>query len=265
MENAETIPIFVISLPDSTDRRETITARLDALSLPFEFVDAVDGRHGIPEECEPLVDRKRSAGRGAGPMVDAEFACSLSHIQTCRIVVERGLTHALILEDDAIPQPDLPTYLAGSYFENTEVTCLYFGRASVRKRSAVNLFGQYQSFECFPDSDMPRMVDYIVSAEPARHIVANALPVNREAVHFTCYEDFKRRRTWRVVHPRLIEHPHVTHEEGDSIINAFGRTEKRKHKRRFLGVQVPPMKYIAKSCLRGALGPMIGLRKIKRR
>ena len=99
------IPILVISLPDCTDRRERIARHLNDLSLPFEFLDAVDGRHGLPAECEPLVDRESRRGSRAadGPMTDAEFACALSHIQACRQVLERNLSHALILEDDAMP------------------------------------------------------------------------------------------------------------------------------------------------------------------
>jgi len=35
------IPVFVISLPDRHDRRATVSAALDGLGLPFEFVDRI--------------------------------------------------------------------------------------------------------------------------------------------------------------------------------------------------------------------------------
>ncbi len=50
------IPIFVISLPDSLERRENVSERLGALGLPFEFIDAVDGRKRLPPEFEVMVD-----------------------------------------------------------------------------------------------------------------------------------------------------------------------------------------------------------------
>ena len=101
MEKPAPIPILVISLPDSTDRRKAITARLDALSLPFEFVDAVDGRNGIPDECKPMVDRQGAVSFMLHPLSDAEFGCALSHLAAYKRVVDDGIPHALILEDDA--------------------------------------------------------------------------------------------------------------------------------------------------------------------
>jgi len=106
-------------------------------------------------------------------------------------VQRRNLRHALILEDDAIPSPDLPEYLKDRNFENAEVTCHYYGRAWVRKRSAVPVFGEYRSFECLANSDRPGMAGYIVTAETARYIAENAVPANREADLFTCYDHFK--------------------------------------------------------------------------
>lgn len=144
------IPILVISLPDSTERRETVAARLDALSLPFEFVDAVDGRNGLSEEHEAMVDRDGMNAVRPYPMSDAEFACSLSHLKVYRRIVDDGIPHALVLEDDAVPQSGLPRYLAGRHFEGSDLTSLFYGRAFVRPRQATPLFDGHTSYPCEP-------------------------------------------------------------------------------------------------------------------
>ena len=105
------IPVFVISLPDCHDRRAGISAALDGLGLPFQFADAVDGRRGLPPEYESQIDRAATRRKGR-ILTDAEFACALSHISVYRRIVSEGIDHALVLEDDVIPQPDLVRYLA---------------------------------------------------------------------------------------------------------------------------------------------------------
>ena len=159
--------------------------------------------------------------------------------------------------------PDLPEYLRGGHFQGAEVTSLYYGSAWVRKRSARHLFGDHRSFQCLPNSNMTGMVGYVVSAEAALYITKYAVPVDREADLFTCYDHIRKWGAWRVVCPRLIEHPRITPDSGDSIINAFGRREKSRHKRRFLGVYLPPASYVARSWFRGALAPLLGHRKLK--
>ena len=107
------IPVFIVSLPDCIDRRESIRKRLDDLQIPFEFVDAIDGRNGLDPIYEKDIDRpgtKREQGHG---LTDAEYACALSHIKVYRQIVQNNIDWALVFEDDAIPTPDLKTYIGG--------------------------------------------------------------------------------------------------------------------------------------------------------
>ncbi|WP_427939396.1 glycosyltransferase family 25 protein [Achromobacter marplatensis] len=77
----------MISLPDCADRRRRISGCLDGLGLSFDFVDAVDGRNGIPDEFESMIDREGGAAvipfsepPRIRPLTDSEFGCALSHI-----------------------------------------------------------------------------------------------------------------------------------------------------------------------------------------
>ena len=45
--------IFVISLKDAVERRQHIQSQFEGIGVPFEFLDAVDGR----KEDHPLFDK----------------------------------------------------------------------------------------------------------------------------------------------------------------------------------------------------------------
>lgn len=97
--------VFVLSLLDSTERRDKITKQLAALSIPFKFVDAIDGRAGLGAEYEALIDRPGTEVQFGRRMTDAEYACALSHMSIYRRIIEGNLPGAVILEDDAIIGP----------------------------------------------------------------------------------------------------------------------------------------------------------------
>ena len=110
IDGGNVINVFVISLIDSVGRREAISRYLNILEIPFEFVDAIDGRHGLPSEYENQIDRD-AAIKKAVFMSDVEFACALSHMKTYRKIIDENIQWALIMEDDAIPSYELVAYL----------------------------------------------------------------------------------------------------------------------------------------------------------
>jgi glycosyl transferase family 25 len=101
MQN-EQIPIFLINLERSAARLQRMTDRLERLGLTFERILAVEGR--VLTECEKkalnpprLWQYKRSP---------CEIACYASHLKAIRLVVDRQLPRAIILEDDAMFDDD---------------------------------------------------------------------------------------------------------------------------------------------------------------
>jgi glycosyl transferase family 25 len=103
--------VFVINLPEDSERRCAIEAQLQGLGLSFELLPAVRGTSPTTDERRAHYDEVRfirNEGRAALP---GELGCALSHIAAYRLIVERGLPHALILEDDAWLNPNLPLLL----------------------------------------------------------------------------------------------------------------------------------------------------------
>lgn len=104
--------IFIINLKEDYERRKAIEAQLDHLGLAYEIFSAVRGRDLSPEERASSLDETghlRNEGRLPTP---GELGCALSHIGIYRLIQERGISHALVLEDDAWLNPNLPQLLA---------------------------------------------------------------------------------------------------------------------------------------------------------
>jgi glycosyl transferase family 25 len=92
---------LVISLPGSP-RRPVIADRLRTLGVEHAFVDGVVA---APELMTAAYDDRafrRRYGRSSTP---SEVACVLAHHRAYAVVRDRGLSAAVILEDDAIPTP----------------------------------------------------------------------------------------------------------------------------------------------------------------
>ncbi len=97
--SSHALPIFVISLKRRTDRLQHMQALLGARGLDAEFVEAVDGTV-LTLEQRARYDRRRALAVYGAEMNPAEIGCHLSHLKVYRLIVERGLETALVLEDD---------------------------------------------------------------------------------------------------------------------------------------------------------------------
>lgn len=92
--------ILLINLARRPDRLEFMRSQLDALGLACERIEAIDGE-----------------GQTGGPLTPsftgAERACAMSHRSAWQRFLATGEDHCLILEDDVILAPALPTFLGG--------------------------------------------------------------------------------------------------------------------------------------------------------
>lgn len=240
------IPVFVISLADSIDRRNSITKHLNTLGILFEFVDAVDGRKGLPTEYENQIDRRESLRRGR-KLSDAEFACALSHIKVYQKIVSSNIPWALILEDDAFPHFDLVPYLENRCFEDAQLTQLIYGMPIfVRRKGRKFIFGKFRSYIC-SSAKVPRLaIGYVISKYAAKYLLDHGTPVTNTADWPNCISKLIKNKNFRIVHPPLIHHADMQ----ESIIDQYGRNEERKSKRRFLGIYIPPKQGIIDTLIR---------------
>lgn len=111
--------VFVISLADAHAhaRQLDIARQLESLSIPFEFIDAIDGRAGLAAEYEQMIDRAGTEIQLGRHMTDPEYACALSHMSIYRRIVDENLPGAIVLEDDAILGPLFKEFLDARGYE----------------------------------------------------------------------------------------------------------------------------------------------------
>ena len=101
-------PIYVISLPTATNRREYITKQLQLLNLNFMFFDAIKGVdiYETHEYSDKLAHKNENRALTKG-----EVGCAASHRNLYRKIATEIAPYALILEDDALINDDLPQFL----------------------------------------------------------------------------------------------------------------------------------------------------------
>lgn len=103
------IPTFIVNLERDSERRAALAARLGALGVAHVFLKAVDGRVLSATEIKRASPDKWLNLR---PLFPAEIACGLSHLAAIAEGVRQGCDFFCVLEDDVVPAPTLPLWLA---------------------------------------------------------------------------------------------------------------------------------------------------------
>lgn len=89
------LPVFVINLPQSGERRQQAARAFAALGVPIEFVDAVDG-HALGD-LPVLSTHQPHLGRVLSP---GEVGCLESHLAVLHHIVSENIPLACVCEDD---------------------------------------------------------------------------------------------------------------------------------------------------------------------
>ena len=213
------IPIYAISLADSDARRATLLSAMTKIGLPFEFVNAIDGRAGLPPCYSDSYDKAATRRRLGRDLSTAEIAASLSHGLVYTRILEEGHDHALIFEDDAEPGPLLPKFLSSGCYRSAPIVLLHHLNARVmpgkRTPGGDGIALRELAVPCF------RAAAYTVSREAAKALRDASMPVTTPP-DWPC--DITRIGAF-VTEPQIVGHP--PQDTGQSILSASGRTRDR--------------------------------------
>ncbi len=163
--------IYILSLSDGEMRRSALIQQLEEMGLNYNIWDAIDGRQGLPEQYVSLIDRERARQRMGRNMSDTEFACALSHRAMQQDILNRNLSGALILEDDAILTEDFQGILSLLPLEGQDLTLLYHkGGYAWRRADPISQEHNIYRIALHPNG---AVAYYITQAAAARMIDAN--------------------------------------------------------------------------------------------
>lgn len=98
--------VYCINLKRSTDRRAKMEAELAKTSLPYEFIDAVDGRLLNAEEKRRVYSLWRTRFRCGLGLTGGELGCALSHVLFFNRILESSDKVGVVLEDDVKLSPE---------------------------------------------------------------------------------------------------------------------------------------------------------------
>lgn len=224
------MPIYVISMADSHERRAGIARQLDALGLPFTFFDGVRGSAlSAEDKARILGPRELTHELIERDMTDNEIGCALSHVGVYRRMVECQQSHALVLEDDALLLPGFMDVLQAMSSEDYDLVLLGYPKLSeedvrmawlydpvrvLKRLSTGHVYGER------PHESCKGTVSYLLSLDAAKQLVQANMPLVTVADD---YHYFKR--VIRIWHLR----PFVVTEDARYVSTIRGNFREGRH------------------------------------
>lgn len=223
--SSDIYPLFVLTMPGDEVRRAPLLDWLAAHGIACELVIGVDGRGGLAADWEASIDRPAAARRLGRPMGDTEFACALSHQEIYRMVQDRGLAGAVVLEDDALPTEAFAGFLADRLYLSAPMILLDHSNTRVRRGGAHQIAPGLTTHKLALSPFLTTA--YSVSAEAAAELRDRSLPLSFSA-DWPC--DIRDLGAVALM-PRPVGHPPP--QSGQSHIDC-DRSPRRQRRGRFL-------------------------------
>ncbi len=100
-QNTFSIPIFVINLSKSVNRKNHIINMFKPLDINYQFFEAVDGTQLTQQKIAEIYDQKMAKKLRGRDLTLGELGCSLSHLGIYKKMLSENMEKVIILEDDA--------------------------------------------------------------------------------------------------------------------------------------------------------------------
>jgi len=168
---------FVINLPSDSARRLAISAQLESLGMPFTIFEAVNGKQLGKEALARDYDRAKAIEE-SHDLTPGELGCALSHLGVYRHMVEKNISHALVLEDDAKLDPALPqvvSKLQALYASETPMVVMLNYVEKYKKWRMKKLDEHHHVVETYGGT--PNAHGYFITLAAAKSLAVNLHPI----------------------------------------------------------------------------------------
>lgn len=241
--------VFAINLAHRTDKKDSLLRQAEALHLPLEWIDAINGQALSVEDLRAQVqDYPRCA------LTKGVIGCALSHLKVYEKMVREEVSLALVLEDDVILTPELPGVLRAleAIDHNEEPRVYLLSSHHYRPKPVIPLDERY-SLHAFIDGSAAHA--YVLNLKAAQSLDAHLHPVVWEADKWYYFEQLGLVHVFCVV-------PHVLDANGavaysDLFQERSVLVKKRRHYLRRLKKVVPWSEKVKKFLWKATRRPFV--------
>jgi glycosyl transferase, family 25 len=176
---ADMWPVYVINMADNVARMQSCTSALNALGIPFERFEAVNGRALSDAKASAVYDADANQRMFRLPLVRGELGCYLSHIELWRRIAAGNADGAIILEDDFTASPHFPQVLAALIADQDpwDMVKLFARR---RNKVMLNRRNLCDGFEIARPYQIPNTtLGYVIRRDAAGRLLARSAPFAR--------------------------------------------------------------------------------------
>ncbi len=224
MPPKQNIPILVVNLKRSKDRRSYMQQQLDAYGVRYQFFPAVDGKTLTPQQ-RACYSEEESLRRFGHPLTNGEIGCALSHLQIYKKMVAEDIAELLILEDDIVIKKDFfPIIFQRAQWAPVDWKILHFAtrRDNVQNSTLpcyfIDVEQRYRLYRYTKYYN--RTHCYIVKQESAQWLINEGYPIHLPA-------DMLMARTYKVLRCYTIPEICDVSDNLNSIIEIDPMIEKR--------------------------------------
>lgn len=136
------IPIFIINLKNSTDRRHYLENIFNNSQYEVSFFDAVNGKEISDEEISSKINMKKFFYNHKRNLTKGEMGCALSHRAVYQKMVDEKISKAIILEDDVKPNTNF-SYIYNFLCNLEKKNYIIKLDLSVKENLPYSIFGKF--------------------------------------------------------------------------------------------------------------------------
>jgi len=216
------LPVWLINLRRAEKRRKTMIRRLDALGLPYEIVEAVDGR-AEAEALAHTVDRDAFERNTGGALLPGKIGVYHSHLRLWQRLAGSNAPIALILEDDVVFHDVFLEALDAALSVAPHWDVVRFNAIRAKIPICQGLAGSYRLNAYV--GPFTGNGAYLIKRETAKRLSEELLPMTRPLDH-----ELNRFFVHRYRQRGLEPWPSHVDDEGESQITGTAFADVRKHK-----------------------------------
>jgi glycosyl transferase, family 25 len=171
---------FVVSLLSCTERRLYIGRHLQELHIPFEFIDAVNGRELVLNE-DKRIDYKAIQEK---PWLTPNLiGCALSHINIYQKIVDENLDYAFVLEDDIYLEKNISGIISEieKVIQKDQIIMLHYRcwePIDLYKKDGQQLLDNYYLFDATAKYNLLSTAAYFITNGAAKSMLKKLLPIH---------------------------------------------------------------------------------------